>query len=131
MEDITQDFLDGKLEKFVSTINDSDNEEDDSDIRMESRIKHELVDLLSKDDQCLIYKPSIDTKDRDEFELGCKIGFREIDPTEEVDFLRHLNMTQTLLNKISSHPVIEILKKMDPEKITIELIESLLPREKK
>ena len=78
-------------------------------------------------DRVQCYNPtSLSEEDADKFLEADKIGFKELDQSMEVAAIRHLRLTQDQINVILSHPAMNVLSKMKPESVTIELLEKLL-----
>ena len=99
-----------KLDKLVST-----GKSQDPDSIPEP---HERV-------QC--YNPTLlSEEDADKFLEADRIGFKELDQSMEIAAIRHLRLTQDQINEILTHPAMNILTKMNPESVTIKLLEKLL-----
>ena len=73
------------------------------------------------------YNPiKISEQDPIKFQRANEIGFTELDTTMEIAAIRHLRLTQDQINHILVHPAMNILSKMKPESVTLELLEKLL-----
>ncbi len=73
------------------------------------------------------YNPTkLSEQDPHKFQEANEIGFTELNSTMEIAAIRHLRLTQNQINLITVHPAMNILSKMKPESITLEVLEKLL-----
>jgi hypothetical protein len=137
MEDITEEIIGKTSEDYTyipETIdsvlhNKEEIEKENSELyEIRSANTGQLIDSIPEDqDLVLSYNPiELSVSDADTFLVGNDNGFNELDRTMEISAIRHLRLTQETINEILVHPAMNVLCKMKPESVTLELIEKML-----
>ena len=92
--------------------------------------KDQNIESIPEDHDIIhTYNPTrIHEQDPSKFQKANKIGFNELDTTMEIASIRHLRLTQDEINHILIHPAMNVLSKMKPESVTLELLEKLLAK---